>query len=100
MPFYALFINLWGAFNIEMWRRKNARLSFEWDTNNFQESESELPRYILTKKQRNKTKPHTKWEIFFYRNETRLKFFMSFIVFLVMVRILNLKPTDWSILVC
>jgi hypothetical protein len=74
-----------GAFNIEIWKRKNARLAFFWNTEKFQETEVDLPQYTKIKKQRKKLKPHTKWQTFYFKNEVKLKYLVSFVVSLGMV---------------
>ena len=45
-----------------------------------------MPRYTKIKKQRKKLKPHTIWQTFYFKNEVKLKYFVSFLVSLGMVR--------------
>ncbi len=86
MPFFAMFILGWGMVFIQCWKRKNAELTFYWNCENSQANELELPSYTKIKEERIKTRDqHTKWQRFFYRHETSLKFLISILVFLCMV---------------
>ena len=79
-----------GAFNIELWKRKNARLSFDWNCEKFEEYEDDLPRYTKIKRKRSKTKTHNWLQTFFYAHEVRIKYLISFLVFLGMVGLFTL----------
>lgn len=68
-----------------MWKRKNATMAFDWNCDKFQEFEVDLPEYTKMKKIRNKTRPHSKLKTFFYENEAKIKYSVSFLVFLGMV---------------
>jgi hypothetical protein len=85
MPFFAMFIVLWGAVNIETWKRKNARLTFFWNTEKYEEYEVELPAYAKEQQMRNQQRPHSKLKTFYYDHEPKIKFLVSFLVFLGMV---------------
>jgi hypothetical protein len=85
MPFFAMFIVLWGAVNIETWKRKNARLTFFWNTEKYEEYEVELPAYAKKQQMRNQQRPHSKLKTFYYDHEPKIKFLVSFLVFLGMV---------------
>jgi hypothetical protein len=85
MPFFAMYIVLWGAVHIETWKRKNARLTFFWYTEKFEEYEVELPAYTKKQQLRNQQRPHSKLKAFYYDHESRIKFLVSFLVFLGMV---------------
>lgn len=41
LPTFAFLVSLWGIVVLELWKRKQATLSLEWGTNNFQENESD-----------------------------------------------------------
>lgn len=47
-PFFALIICLWGTFFLERWKRTNARLSYQWDVDTFEEQEPNRPQYYGT----------------------------------------------------
>ena len=61
-------------------------MAFDWNCDKFQEFEVDLPEYTKMKKLRNKTKPHNKLQTFFYDNEAKIKYSVSFLVFLGMVK--------------
>ena len=63
-------------------------MAFDWNCDKFHEFEVDLPEYTKMKKLRNKTKPHNKLQTFFYDNEAKIKYSVSFLVFLGMVRVL------------
>ncbi len=75
-----------GAVNIETWKRKNARLAFDWNTEKFEEYEIDLPAYTKKQQMRNQNKPHSKLQTFYYDHEAKIKFLVSFLVFLGMVK--------------
>jgi len=47
-PFFALIICLWGTIFLERWKRANARLSYQWDVDTFEEQEPNRPQYYGT----------------------------------------------------
>ena len=61
-------------------------MAFDWNCDKFHEFEVDLPEYTKMKKLRNKTKPHNKLQTFFYDNEAKIKYSVSFLVFLGMVK--------------
>ena len=85
-------MRLLGAFFIEAWKRKNARLSFEWNCERFQEQEADLPEYTRIKKMRSKM-AHSKLKKFFYDHEVTLKSLVSLLVFLGMVSLFLCRIT-------
>ena len=64
-------------------------MAFYWNVHNFEELEPEMGHYSKMKKERKKNEPHSKIKEFFYINETKLKMFVSFLIFLGMVKILK-----------
>ena len=40
-----------GTIFLEFWKRKNATLAYEWDVNNFDETEPDRPQFHGTKRQ-------------------------------------------------
>ncbi|OAF70406.1 Anoctamin-like protein [Intoshia linei] len=45
-PYYAVIICLWGTVFIELWKRKNALLSYQWDVHSFEENELNRPEFV------------------------------------------------------
>lgn len=62
-PFFALIICLWGTIFLERWKRTNARLSYQWDVDTFEEQEPNRPQYYGTVMKRD---PVTGEDISFY----------------------------------
>lgn len=48
-PFYTLIICLWGTIFLEVWKRKNATLAYEWDVDTFEQNEPDRPEFYGTK---------------------------------------------------
>ncbi|KAL3878156.1 hypothetical protein ACJMK2_030526, partial [Sinanodonta woodiana] len=48
-PYFALVICLWGTIFLEMWKRHNARLAYEWDVDEFEAQEPDRPQFFGTK---------------------------------------------------
>lgn len=84
-PFYAVTICIWSTIFLEFWKRKNAILAYEWDVDNYEDSEPNKPEYFGTDVRKD---PVTMEEIPFYPFKYRcMKFTVSFITFLFMVRL-------------
>ena len=45
-PFYAVIICIWGTVFLELWKRKNAVLAYEWDVHDFEDIEPDRPEYF------------------------------------------------------
>ncbi|CAF0912236.1 unnamed protein product [Brachionus calyciflorus] len=94
MPIFALIICIWGALFMEIWKRENSRLAYEWDVDNFEFNEPDLPEYSRKKKLRAKLEsPSNK---IFWRYEKYLKYLVSFLILLLMViNSTNFKHTQY-----
>ena len=44
-PWYAITICIWSTVFLELWKRKNSVLAYEWDVTNFEETEPDRPEY-------------------------------------------------------
>ncbi|XP_075255533.1 anoctamin-7-like isoform X2 [Convolutriloba macropyga] len=44
-PYYSLFICLWATVFLELWKRRNASLKYEWDVNSFEDLEPDRPQF-------------------------------------------------------
>ncbi|XP_063415421.1 anoctamin-3-like isoform X2 [Mytilus trossulus] len=62
-PFFALIICLWGTIFLELWKRTNATLAYEWDVDNFETNEPDRPQFYGLKV---KTDPITSEENWVY----------------------------------
>lgn len=47
--YISLFICLWGSLFIELWKRKNSKLAYQWDVNNYEDTEPDRPDFYGTK---------------------------------------------------
>ncbi|XP_038674776.1 anoctamin-7-like isoform X2 [Scyliorhinus canicula] len=47
-PWFGLVICLWGTIFVEMWKRVNAKLVYEWDVENFENDEPARPEFYGT----------------------------------------------------
>ncbi|CAL1545216.1 unnamed protein product [Lymnaea stagnalis] len=48
-PFFALFICIWGTIFLEVWKRQNSTLAYEWDVDQFETYEPDRPQFYGTK---------------------------------------------------
>ncbi|KAL5011379.1 hypothetical protein ScPMuIL_009930 [Solemya velum] len=89
-PFFAFVICLWGTVFLELWKRKNATLAYEWDVEDFELNEPDRPEFYGTKVKKD---PVTEDDNWFYPVKRQLmKFFLStssllFMVFLVIISV-------------
>jgi hypothetical protein len=90
-PYYGLMISLWGAYFMEIWKRENARLAYEWDVDNFETNEPNLAEY--ERKLINKTnalKTANFFVKFIIKYDNYFKKFIGFLVMLIMIGIVAL----------
>lgn len=72
-----------GAIFTEKWKRENARLAFEWDVENFENNEPDLPAY--SRKQKLRASSQNAMQTFIWSHEKFLKYAISFIILIFMV---------------
>ncbi|CAF0718472.1 unnamed protein product [Brachionus calyciflorus] len=85
-PYYALIICLWGAIFSEFWKRKNARLAYEWDVLKFERDENDLPEFLRAKeKLKQKLEKRSNLVKYLYSWQKFFKIFVSYSVLLFMV---------------
>ncbi|XP_048243389.1 anoctamin-4-like isoform X2 [Haliotis rufescens] len=90
-PFFALLICLWGTVFLELWKRKVARLAYEWDVDDFEASEPDRPQFFGTKV---KPDPVTNEETWFYPLKRQLlKFTTSASVLIFMISVVLISVT-------
>lgn len=82
MPYFSALLVAWGCFFTEWWNRKQTKLAFEWDVENFNNTETELPEFFQKSQNRKEAWACSK---FFYRYEKTIKRFFSYVVLLLMV---------------
>ncbi|XP_074650547.1 anoctamin-7-like isoform X3 [Tubulanus polymorphus] len=88
-PYFALIICLWGTIFLELWKRKNATLAYEWDVDNFEISEPDRPEFVGTK---TRPDPVTKEDSHYYPlNRKLIKFFVSasFVLLMILMVIIS-----------
>ena len=75
-----------GAFFLECWKRENARLAFEFDVENFEENEPDLPEYTRRiEKLKKKIKNSNAVVKFLAEYITQFKYLVSLLILLFMV---------------
>lgn len=82
MPYFSIALVIWGMFFTEYWSRKQTKLAFGWDTDNFNDAETDLPDYYRKAQKRKNAWSCTKK---LYQYEKPVKKFLSFFVLLLMV---------------
>ncbi|XP_041357209.1 anoctamin-7-like isoform X2 [Gigantopelta aegis] len=79
-PYFALVICAWGTIVLKLWKRKEGTLAYEWDVDEFEETESDRPQYYV------KDDPITNGKVWYYPFEKqRLKSFVSASLVLFMI---------------
>ncbi|KAL8594587.1 hypothetical protein ACOMHN_002142 [Nucella lapillus] len=82
-PYFGLFICVWGTVFLEIWKRKNSELAYEWDVEQFESNEPDRPSFSGTK---SKKDPVTDEWVWYYPFKIQfLKFWVSFSVLIVMI---------------
>lgn len=91
-PYYALIICVWGTLFLELWKRKTASLAYEWDVDEFEETEPDRPEFYGTKQ---RIDPVTEEDDWYYPMKKQLVKFMfsaltlTFMVCLVLASVLS-----------
>lgn len=88
MPYFAGLLCLWGCFFTEYWTRKESHLAFDWDVENFNNIETDLPEYFRKHNARKNAWSCTK-KLYLY--EKNIKKVFSYIVLLIMVGLVCLS---------
>lgn len=74
-PYFAMLICLWGTIFLELWKRYNARLSYEWDVDQFEQNEPDRPEFFGTKLKKDPVTQQHDW--FYSWKRQMLKFCIS-----------------------
>ncbi|XP_060551191.1 anoctamin-4-like isoform X4 [Ruditapes philippinarum] len=74
-PYFAMVICLWGTIFLELWKRYNARLSYEWDVDQFEQNEPDRPEFFGTKLKKDPVTQQHDW--FYSWKRQMLKFCIS-----------------------
>ncbi|XP_070552213.1 anoctamin-7-like [Ptychodera flava] len=82
-PYFGIIICLWGTLFLEIWKRKNARLAYEWDVDTFEDNEPDRPQFYGTKERIDPVSELPDWYYPFYRQF--IKFMMSCGILIFMV---------------
>ncbi|KAK3592836.1 hypothetical protein CHS0354_028912 [Potamilus streckersoni] len=82
-PFFAMIICIWGTIFLEVWKRHQARLAYEWDVEQFEETEPDRPEFYGTKPTPDPVSGEPSWYYPFSRQMS--KFLVSFSTLLLMV---------------
>ncbi|KAL3880795.1 hypothetical protein ACJMK2_033006 [Sinanodonta woodiana] len=82
-PFFAMIICIWGTIFLEVWKRHQARLAYEWDVEQFEETEPDRPEFYGTKQKPDPVSQEPSWYYPFSRQLS--KFMISFSTLLLMV---------------
>ncbi|XP_038674721.1 anoctamin-1-like isoform X3 [Scyliorhinus canicula] len=80
-PIFGLIICLWGTIFLEIWKRKNAELVYEWDVENYENDEIVRPEFCGTEPDPITGEP----EAFYPARRRQLKAVLSFSVGVIMV---------------
>ncbi|XP_072332968.1 anoctamin-7-like isoform X2 [Scyliorhinus torazame] len=82
-PWFGLVICLWGTIFVEMWKRVNAKLVYEWDVENFENDEPARPEFYGTSVKKDPVTGEI--EPYYPGTVRRTKMLLSFLVGALMV---------------
>jgi len=82
IPFFALFMVLWGFLFIKIWKRKTAEFAFQWDTHDRVRKETYRPSFYGKWR---KSEITDEMELHYPTSIRRMKYLVSFLVTLVML---------------
>ncbi|XP_043547893.1 anoctamin-7-like [Chiloscyllium plagiosum] len=82
-PWFGLIVCLWGTVFLEMWKRINAKLVYEWDVDNFENDEPPRPEFYGTNVKKDPVT--TEFEPYYPGTLRRTKMLFSFFVGILMV---------------
>ncbi|XP_060553773.1 anoctamin-7-like [Ruditapes philippinarum] len=78
-----MFISIWGTLFLEIWKRKQAELAYQWDVEQFEETEPDRPEFYGTKVRKDPVTYENDW---YYPSARRAwKLFISAMTLLFMV---------------
>ncbi|KAK7489895.1 hypothetical protein BaRGS_00018917, partial [Batillaria attramentaria] len=84
-PYFGLVICVWGTVFLELWKRKNAELAYEWDVDQFESNEPDRPQFKGTHPKKD---PVTdEWVWFYPLKRQVMKFSFSGSVLLMMIMV-------------
>lgn len=82
-PYFGLVICVWGTIFLEMWKRKNCELAYEWDVEDFEQNEPDRPSFKGTEPKKD---PVTEEFVWYYPFKRQcIKFLLSFSVLIFMI---------------
>ncbi|XP_048453821.1 anoctamin-7-like [Rhincodon typus] len=82
-PWFGLVVCLWGTIFLEMWKRINAKLVYEWDVENFENDEPARPEFYGTNVKKDPVT--SEFEPYYPGTLRRTKMLFSFLVGILMV---------------
>ncbi|XP_028401787.1 anoctamin-4-like isoform X2 [Dendronephthya gigantea] len=82
-PFFALITCLWGTIFLELWKRKNAELAYQWDVSDFEEQEPNRPQFYGTKIQKDPITGKDVWVYPLLKKYKKLFGSLSVLLFMV-----------------
>ncbi|XP_072040866.1 anoctamin-4-like isoform X2 [Amphiura filiformis] len=84
-PYFALVICLWGTIFQELWKRKAAKLAYEWDVDDYEDTEPDRPEFYGTKERPDPVNDLPDWYYPFYRQFLKFATSFSILIFMVML---------------
>ncbi|XP_053399972.1 anoctamin-7-like isoform X3 [Mercenaria mercenaria] len=91
-PYFAMFISIWGTLFMEIWKRKQAVLAYQWDVEQFEENEPDRPEFYGTKVRKDPVTNENDWYYPFARRAWKLcisAMTLLFMVILVLVSVMG-----------
>ncbi|PVD35218.1 hypothetical protein C0Q70_06499 [Pomacea canaliculata] len=84
-PYFGLVICIWGTIFLELWKRENAELAYEWDVEQFELNEPDRPEFIGTKQKQDPVTDDKVWYYPIQRQIIKFTFSASVLLFMVLL---------------
>ncbi|XP_077983931.1 anoctamin-4-like isoform X2 [Glandiceps talaboti] len=82
-PYFGIIICLWGTLFLEIWKRNNARLAYEWDVDDYEDNEPDRPQFYGTKERIDPVSELPDWYYPFYRQFVKFMMSCGILIFMV-----------------
>lgn len=88
-PYFAMFLSVWGTLFLEVWKRKQAELAYQWDVEQFEENEPDRPEFYGTKETVDPVTKEKDWYYPFTRRAWKILLSSVTMLFMVVIVIIS-----------
>ncbi|XP_052794757.1 anoctamin-4-like isoform X2 [Mya arenaria] len=88
-PFFAMFLCIWGTIFLEVWKRKQSELAYQWDVDQFEENEPDRPEFYGTKERIDPVTNEVDWYYPFKKRAWKICLSTGTLLFMVCIVIIS-----------